>query len=90
MTKAVLGWVIDVIWWWGWPEAYRRRPRLLTAIWHGFLIFIFFNATVVFGTGLLRWIGAGFCTGLLLLWFFNAANKSPVTLAYIFGSSNKE
>jgi hypothetical protein len=24
----------------------------MTAIWHGFLIFIFLNVTVVFGTGL--------------------------------------
>src|SRR5262245_23359862 len=41
----ILAWIIDVIWWWGWPDAYRSRPRLLTAIWHCFLIFIFFNAT---------------------------------------------
>jgi hypothetical protein len=86
----ILSWIIDVIWWWGWPDAYRSRPRLLNAIWHGFLIFIFFNATVVFGTGLLRWIGGGLCMGLLLLWLFSVANKSSAMLKYILSSSNKE
>src|SRR5262245_9335433 len=26
----ILAWILDVVWWWGWPAAFRRRPRLLT------------------------------------------------------------
>lgn len=44
-------WVADVVWW--------SRPRaswISTAI-HVFLAFMFFNATVVFGKGWVRWAG---------------------------------
>lgn len=70
-------WILDVIWWWlGGLEAYRRRPWLLVAAWHGFLIFIIFNGAVVFGTGLVRWIGLGACLGLCLVWWLAARNSS--------------
>jgi hypothetical protein len=36
--------------------------------WQGFLLFIIFNATVVFKTGPLRWIGLGLCLWLGFLW----------------------
>jgi hypothetical protein len=64
----IAAWVIDVFWWWVGFEAYRRRPWLLSAIWHGFLFFIIFNSTVIFKTGPLRWIGLGLCLGLSFLW----------------------
>ena len=52
------GWVLDVACWWlGGLDSYRRRPWPLVAAWHGFLIFIIFNATVVFKTGWARWAG---------------------------------
>lgn len=60
-------WVADVAWWWGGGlESYRHRPRLLMAAWHAFLIFIIFNATVVFGTGFIRLLGLGVCLGVSL------------------------
>src|SRR5262245_61035199 len=43
-------WIADVAWWWRGLDSYRRRPRILSAAWQGFLIFMFFNATVVFGS----------------------------------------
>jgi hypothetical protein len=86
----MLAWITDVVWWWGWSDAYRRRPRLLTVIWHGFMIFIFFNATVVFGAGLLRWIGAGLCLGLGLLLWFSGAHKAPLNPEYLPNSSSTE
>lgn len=70
-------WVVDVIWWWvGGLEAYRRRPWLLIAAWHTFLIFIIFNATVVFETGFVRWTGLCICLGLGLIWWRAARGNS--------------
>ena len=66
----VVIWILDVLWWWvGGLDAYRRRPWLLVAAWHGFLVFMFFNATVVFGDGFVRWLGLFVCLGLCLVWW---------------------
>ena len=65
----LIGWFLDVAWWyWGGLNSYRNRPLWITATWHGFLIFIIFNATVVFKTGPLRWIGLSLCLWLGFLW----------------------
>ena len=49
-------------WWWlRGLDSYRRRPRLIILLWHGFLIFIIFNATVVFKDGIQRWVGLLIC-----------------------------
>lgn len=69
------GWVADVIWWWRGLDAYRRRPWLLAAAWHGFVLFIFFNATVIFETGFLRWLGVCLYVALALLWWRRAAES---------------
>jgi hypothetical protein len=76
-----VGWVIDVLWWWRRLDSYRRRPFWVTALWQGFLIFIIFNATAVFKTGPLRWIGAGLCAVILLMWLrsFMDRSKESVT-----------
>jgi hypothetical protein len=70
------GWVLDVTWWWvRGLDAYRRRPWPLTAAWHGFLIFIIFNAAVVFKTGPTRWAGLCVCLGLCLAWWVAARDN---------------
>jgi hypothetical protein len=69
-------WVADVVWWWQGHEAYRRRPRVLVAFWQGFLLFMFFNAAVVFRTGVLRYVALFLCCGLCLLWWYSAASHS--------------
>ena len=62
-------WLADVAWWWlAGIDSYRRRPWPLTIVWHSFLIFIIFNATVVFKDGLTRWIGLLVCLTLCLSW----------------------
>ena len=62
-------WTGDVLWWWFTGlSSYRRRPWLVTLLWHGFLIFIIFNATVVFKDGPTRWIGIPICLTLVLSW----------------------
>lgn len=67
-------WMLELVWWWRWPDSYRRRPRWLTMMWQGFLLFIFFNATVVFVSGTLRWLGLSATIVLLWLWWqFDAA-----------------
>jgi len=65
----LIAWMFDIAWWWrGGLDSYRKRPRALVVVWHGFLIFIIFNATVVFADGIVRWIGAGICLMLILAW----------------------
>lgn len=61
-------WVADVVWWWQGLESYRSRHWAITAIWQFVLIFMVFNATVVFKTGVVRWVGVGICIGLLTVW----------------------
>jgi hypothetical protein len=62
-------WSTDVVWWWfAGVSSYRRRPWLLTLLWHSFLIFIIFNAMVVFKDGPTRWVGLLVCLTLILSW----------------------
>ncbi|HUQ91903.1 MAG TPA: hypothetical protein VM120_09485 [Bryobacteraceae bacterium] len=58
-------WVADAVWWWRGLLRYRTRPSWITGSIHGFLAFLFFNATVVFGQGWIPW--AGVAATLLLL-----------------------
>jgi hypothetical protein len=70
------GWVVDVAWWWlAGLGSYRRRPWPLSAAWHGFLIFIIFNATVVFKSGLVRWAGLVVCLGLCVVGWLAARDR---------------
>lgn len=74
----VAAWVADVAWWWrGGLDSYRRRPRAVAFAWHAFLVFMFFNATVVFATGPARWAGLCVCLGLGLAWCVAARTLAP-------------
>jgi len=74
----IIGWVIEVAWWrLRGLDAYRNRPRWLTAAWQGFLFFIIFNAAVIFKTGPLRWVGLGLCLWLAFLWLLVKGGKVP-------------
>ena len=82
-------WVLDVTWWWArGRDAYRRRPWPLAVAWHGFLVFMVFNAAVVFVAGPARWAGLCLCLGLCLVWWSAARDnltrrpeKLPLTAA---------
>jgi len=50
-------WTIDATWWCGWPDRYLRRSRSWDFLVIGYLWFIAFNATVVFESGVIRWLG---------------------------------
>ncbi len=66
----LIGWIADVGWWWlSGLHSYRRRPWLIVVAWHAFLIFIIFNATVIFGSGFTRWAGLVLCLGLFAAWW---------------------
>ena len=72
-------WIADVACWWvAGVRSYRRRPWLLTLIWHSFLIFIIFNATVAFKEGLARWIGLLVSLTLCLSWALISRQRSAV------------
>ncbi|HEY0430926.1 MAG TPA: hypothetical protein VGC61_03885 [Pyrinomonadaceae bacterium] len=72
----VIGWVVDTICWWVLGlEVYRSRSWPLVAAWRGFLIFIIFNATVVFKTGFVRWAGLFVCVALGLTWLIGARDN---------------
>jgi hypothetical protein len=64
-----LAWLSDVLWWWIARETYEKRPCWLTTIYHAFFIFMVFNATVVFASGPVRWLGIAICAGLGVLWW---------------------
>ena len=61
-------WVADVIWWWSGLERYEARPRPVNWAVQGFLGFMAFNGTVVFGTPTVRWLGLGACLFLAAIW----------------------
>jgi hypothetical protein len=55
--------LLDVCHWWLTPARHASRSRSTEWLLQGFLAFVWFNATVVFGHGLMRWLG-----GLAFLW----------------------
>ncbi len=71
-------WTFDVgLWWLRGLESYRlRQPWSVVMIWHGVLIFILFNATVVFKDGIVRWVGLLICLTLVVAWI--RINKRPI------------
>jgi hypothetical protein len=62
-------WGADIAWWWLSPASYARRPAAVNWAVQGFLGFIAFNATVVFGQGIIRWLGVAGCLFLALVYW---------------------
>jgi hypothetical protein len=54
-----LVWTADVVSWSIGPQAHARRRISITILLHGFMLFVVFNATVVFAEGPVRWLSAG-------------------------------
>jgi hypothetical protein len=53
-----LVWTADVLTWWLAPTRYAARSPWIDRLLHGFMLFVIFNGTVVFESGLIRWAGA--------------------------------
>jgi hypothetical protein len=51
-------WTADVAWWWLRPAAYASRPAAIGGALHSFMLFVVFNATLVYETGFIRWASA--------------------------------
>jgi hypothetical protein len=73
-------WAADVLWWWLRPAGYARRPAWIGGSLHGYLAFITFNGTVVYESGLIRWVGVILFSilGGLLLWRWRSERKERV------------
>jgi hypothetical protein len=63
-----LVWTADVVWWWRRPRTYAVRSAWIGRMLNGFMVFVIFNATVVYEQGLIRWAGLALITGLAGLW----------------------
>jgi hypothetical protein len=62
-----LVWSLDVMCWWLWPGRYAARSPWIDRLLHGFMVFIVFNATVVYESGLIRWAALAGLGALALL-----------------------
>jgi hypothetical protein len=64
---AMIVWAADAGYWWRvGDQRYRRRGWLPAIAVHVFLLFMAFNAMVVFARGATRWVGAVACLVILL------------------------
>lgn len=80
-------WLADLIWWWSNAAGHASRPRWVGWAVHGFMVFVVVNATVVFGTPIMRGIYA-FALILTLLWWLSAPALFN-RLKIWFGKANK-
>lgn len=67
-------WALDAAGWW--RRGDRAMPGWLEAATQGFLWFMVFNATVVFGHGAIRWFGLAGCGLLIALWLRRAGQRA--------------
>jgi hypothetical protein len=60
-------WTVDVFWWWLFPAHYLNRSRWIEWSVQGFLGFIAFNSTAIFGRGAIRFVGWAAALALALV-----------------------
>ncbi len=72
-------WTLDVGWCWLWPAAHTRRPQWMHWTLHGFMLFMVFNATVIFEMGIIRWPGVALFEVLARQGVFRLLAKSTTT-----------
>jgi hypothetical protein len=62
-------WLADTLWLTAATRSYARRPQWVGWAVHGFLAFVVFNATVVYGQPATRWAGIGWFAILGSSWW---------------------
>ena len=62
-----------IAWWWLAPASYAARPARVDRVLHGFMVFVVFNATVVYESGFIRWAGLALTEALARLWLLRCA-----------------
>jgi hypothetical protein len=76
-------WSADVVYWWLHPVAYAARAPWFARLLYAFMAFMFFNATVTYEQGAIRWAGVAIFTGLAVLWVWRrlaAKSSAPERL----------
>jgi hypothetical protein len=71
----MLVWAGDALWWWLALRSYDSRPATVNRLVVGFILFMAFNATVVFGSGAPRWIALAACLGLTIIKYRSSSHK---------------
>lgn len=51
-------WLADAGWWWVAPVSHATRPRAIAAARRAFFVFMFVNGSVIFASGISRFVGA--------------------------------
>ena len=64
-------WVADALWWWFSPKRYATRSVWFDRMLHAFMLFIIFNATIVFESGAIRWVSLVVFGALATTWFLS-------------------
>jgi hypothetical protein len=70
-------WVADATWWWISIGTYQRRPAWMNMVLYAFMLLVAVNATVVFGTGVIRWCGLAATLLLGAAWWRWRAARLP-------------
>jgi hypothetical protein len=65
-------WLLDAAYWWIAPVRYMRRSRWVDWLIQFTILFMFVNATVVFGKSPFRMLGGIFCVAGALGWILNS------------------
>ena len=70
-------WAADTLFWWiAGHQWYLHRSRGWEMSVQSFLGFMFFNATLVFGQGLIRWLAVGGLFALALAWWHGRTRQT--------------
>lgn len=70
-----LWWGLDVAWWWLARERYAGRSAAMGIAMHAYMAFIWFNGTVVYEKGIIRWAGLATFLALGAIWVVMVRNR---------------
>lgn len=73
----VLLWIVEAVWMWLAFDCYLDRSPWVNRLIAGFMWFVLFNASVVYGSGPIRWLGAIFLTAPWLVVYAMRIKEPP-------------